>query len=61
MARALHNIGEVKCQPFLKHSNHWKWSLKRIFKGNRSTIYQTQFTTSYCCFIGVQTSVNNCK
>ena len=20
----LHNVGGVKCQPFLKHSNHWK-------------------------------------
>ena len=22
------------CQPFLKHSNHWKRELKIIFKGN---------------------------
>ena len=28
----LHNIGGVKCQPFLKHSNHWKRVLKMIFK-----------------------------
>ena len=24
----------AKCQPFLKHSNHWKRSLKMIFKGS---------------------------
>ena len=28
------NVGGVKCQPFLKHSNHWKWVLKMIFKGS---------------------------
>ena len=29
-------MGGVKCQPFLKHSNHWKRkrALKMIFKGN---------------------------
>ena len=27
-------MGGVKCQPFLKHSNHWKRSLKMIFKGS---------------------------
>ena len=26
-------MGGVKCQPFLKHSNHWKRTLKIIFKG----------------------------
>ena len=30
----LHNVGEVKCLPFLKHSNHWKRALKMIFKGS---------------------------
>ena len=25
-------MGGVKCQPFLKHSNHWKRALKMIFK-----------------------------
>ena len=30
----LRNVGGVKCQPFLKHSNHWKRELKLIFKGN---------------------------
>ena len=24
----LHYVGGVKCQPFLKHSNHWKPTLK---------------------------------
>ena len=28
MARALCNVGGVKCQPFLKHSSHWKWALE---------------------------------
>ena len=28
----LRNVGGVKCQPFLKHSNHWKQALKMIFK-----------------------------
>ena len=23
----LHNVGEVKCHPFLKHSKHWKRTL----------------------------------
>ena len=30
----LRNVGGVKCQPFLKHSNHWKRQLKMIFKGS---------------------------
>ena len=34
MAQALRNTGGVKCQPFLKHSNHWKRALKMIFKGS---------------------------
>ena len=34
MARALRNVGGVKCQPFLKHSNHGKRALKIIFKGS---------------------------
>ena len=32
MVLGLRNVGGVKCQPFLKHSNHWKRSLKIIFK-----------------------------
>ena len=28
----------IKCQPFLKHSNHWKRELKMIFK--RSGCFQ---------------------
>ena len=27
-------MGGVKCQQFLKHSNHWKRALKMIFKGS---------------------------
>ena len=34
MARALCNMGGVKCVPFLKHSNPWKQALKVIFKGS---------------------------
>ena len=30
----LRNVGGVKCQRFLKHSNHWKRALKMIFKGS---------------------------
>ena len=30
----LRNVGGVKCQPSLKHSNHWKWPLKMILKGS---------------------------
>ena len=28
------NVGGIKCQPFQKHSNHWKRALKMIFKGS---------------------------
>ena len=27
-------MGVVKCQPFIKHSNHWKRPIKIIFKGS---------------------------
>ena len=27
-------MGGVKCQPFLKHSNHWKRAFEMIFKGS---------------------------
>ena len=30
----LRNVGGVKYQPFLKHSNHWKLALIIIFKGS---------------------------
>ena len=30
----LRNVGGVKCQLFLKYSNHWKRTLKMIFKGS---------------------------
>ena len=28
------NVGGVKCQSFLKHSNHWKRAIKMIFKAS---------------------------
>ena len=34
MVLVLRNVGGVKCQPFLKHSNHWKRALNLIFKGS---------------------------
>ena len=30
MVLGCRNVGGVKCQPFLKHSNHWKRALKMI-------------------------------
>ena len=30
----LYNVGGVKCQAFLNHSNQWKWGLK-MFQGKR--------------------------
>ena len=27
-------MGGIKCQTFLKHSNHWKRALKIIFQGS---------------------------
>ena len=65
----LRNVRGVKCQPFLKHSSHWKWALKMIFKESgcfqfpeavvsstakkKPTLYRTLFTTSSRCSIGV--------
>ena len=34
LVQALCNMGGVKCQSFLKHSNYWKQALKTIFKGS---------------------------
>ena len=34
MVRKLPKVGRVKCQPFLKCSNHWNWALEIIFKGS---------------------------
>ena len=42
----LHNVGGVKCQPFLKHSNHWKRALKMIFKGSGCFQFAEAVTTS---------------
>ena len=40
VARALCNMGGVKCLPFLEHSNHWKRALKMIFKGTGASSFQ---------------------
>ena len=66
------NMGGVKCQPFLKHSNHWKRALKLIFKGSgcfqfpeavvtstaKKSLLSTErgSLTSSCCFIGVESA-----
>ena len=43
---ALRNVGGVKCQQFLKHSNHWKRALKMIIKGNRCSQFPEAVVTS---------------
>ena len=42
----LHNVGGVKCQPFLKRSNHWKRVLKMIFKGSGCFQFPEDVVTS---------------
>ena len=39
-------MGGVKCQPFLKHSNHWKRALKMIFKGSECFQFPEAVVTS---------------
>ena len=65
----LRNVGGVKCQPFLKHSNHCKWALKMILKdfqfpeavvtstakGSLRSIERGSLTSS-CYFIGVESA-----
>ena len=46
MVRALRSIGGVKCQPFLKTSNHWKLALKIVFKGSRCFQFPVAVVTS---------------
>ena len=47
MDPGLHNVGGVKCQPFLqKHSNHWKRALKMAFKGSRCFQFPEAVVTS---------------
>ena len=46
MVLGLHNVGGVKCQPFLKHSNNWKRALKMIFKEAGAFSYLNLFFTS---------------
>ena len=42
----LRNMGGVKCQLFLKHSNYWKRALKMIFKGSRCFQFPEAVVTS---------------
>ena len=39
-------MGGVKCQPLLKHSNHWKRELKMIFNGSRCFQFPAIVVTS---------------
>ena len=39
-------MGGVKCQPFLKHGNHWKRALKMIFKESRCFQFPEAVVTS---------------
>ena len=39
-------MGGVKCQLFLKHSNHWKRALKMIFKGSGCVQFPEVVVTS---------------
>ena len=39
-------MGEVKCQPFLKKSNHWKQALKNFFKGSECFLFPEAVVTS---------------
>ena len=71
----LRNGGGVKCQPFQKHSNHWKQALKIIFKASgcfqfpeavvTSTVKESLSSTEHGsltssgCFIGVESDVYN--
>ena len=70
-------VGGVKCKPFQKHSIHWKWALKMIFKESGCFQYPEAvvtstaneslrwFNTSSRCFVGVEsactTVANFCK
>ena len=73
----LRNVGGVKCQPFLKLSNHWKRALKMIFKGSgcfqfpeavvtsttKESLRSTErgSLTSSRCFKGVESAMYNCN
>ena len=39
-------MGGVKCQTFLKHSNHWKRALKMIFQGSGCLQFPEAVVTS---------------
>ena len=70
MERTL-RVGGVKCQPFLKESNHWKVALKIFFMGTSASSFlklsllkrrkkaydiRNALTTSSRCFIKVVTA-----
>ena len=38
----IRNMGEVECQPFLKHSNHWKQALNSR-EACASVLFRIQF------------------
>ena len=42
----LRNVGGVKCQPFVKHINHWKRPLIMIFKGSGCSQFPEAVATS---------------
>ena len=76
MAQALHKVGRVKCQPFLKCSNHWKWALNN-FQGKRSYCVGSIFlglalstrvkivhcpnAVKFLLFMRVETAAYNCN
>ena len=70
----LHNVGGVKCQPFLKHSNHCRPALKMIFKGSGCFQFPVAVITSTAkeslrfvplqiltFFVGEESAVYNCN
>ena len=44
--QGLRNVGGVKYQPFLKHSNHWKRALKMNFKRSGCSQFSEAVVTS---------------
>ena len=72
----LRNVGGVKCQPFLRHSKHWKQALKMIFRESGYSSFlklslllqrKKAYTLSNVvyrksrCSIGVESAVFNCN
>ena len=42
----LRNVGGIKCQPFLKHRNHWKRALNFFFNESRCFQFPEAVVTS---------------